>query len=111
MADFTKDHIQYYLLWLLEKKGASKIGVHTAVNAIKFYFEKVENRGKEFYYLPWPKKAVKLPVVLAEEEIVSLLQKTPNLKHRALLMTSYATGLRISELVSLKIADIDSIRR
>jgi integrase/recombinase XerD len=108
--DLTKEHIQSYLLWLMEKKGASEIAVHTAVNAIKFYYEKVENRGKEFYYLPRPKKPIRLPVVLAEEEIISLIQKTSNLKHKALLMTSYSAGLRVSELVSLKIVDVDSKR-
>lgn len=65
---------------------------------------------RSFTICPGPKKPVKLPVVLAEEEIISLIQKTPNLKHRALLMTSYSAGLRVSELVSLRIKDIDSKR-
>lgn len=106
----TKEHIQSYLLWLLDKKGVSEQSVHTAVNAIKFYFEKVEKRQKEFFDLPRPKKPEKLPVVLAEEEIVNLIMQTPNLKHRALIMTAYAAGLRVSELVNLKVSDIDSKR-
>src|SRR5207302_1560354 len=56
------------------------------------------------------KKAHTLPDILAEEEIVDLIKKTDNLKHRALLMTSYSAGLRVSELVTLKKGDIDSKR-
>lgn len=110
VSSLTKGHVQSYLLWLIQKKGVSEAGVHTAVNALKFYFEQVEGRAKEFYDLPRPQRPQKLPAILAEEEIVSLIQKTANLKHRALLMASYAAGLRVSELVSLKIADIDSKR-
>jgi site-specific recombinase XerD len=97
-------------LWLIKKRGYSEQHVHTSVNALKFYFEQVEGRTKEFYDLPRPKKPQKLPSVLAEGEVIALIKKTPNLKHKALLMTSYSAGLRVSELVHLKIADIDSKR-
>ncbi|WP_206609854.1 tyrosine-type recombinase/integrase [Paracnuella aquatica] len=110
IATLTKNHAQSYLLWLIKVKGYSETHVHTAVNALKFYFEQVEGRAREFYDLPRPKKPAKLPQILAEEEVVSLIQKTANLKHRALLMTSYSAGLRVSELVNLKITDIDSKR-
>ena len=60
-----KKHILSYLLWLLEKKGCSEAQVHTAINAIKFYFEKLMKRDKEFYDLPRPKKPFKLPDILA----------------------------------------------
>lgn len=102
--------MESYLLWLLQKKGYSEQHVHTAINALKFYFEQVEGRIKEFYDLPRPRKPQKLPSVLAEEEVVALIQTTQNLKHKALLMTSYSAGLRVSELVGLKIADVDSKR-
>lgn len=108
--DLTKDHIMSYLLWLIKKKKYSETHVHTAVNAIKFYFEQVEKRPREFHDLPRPKKPLKLPSILAEEEIVSLINNTGNLKHKAVLMTAYSAGLRVSELVRLKIAHIDSKR-
>ncbi|SHF12243.1 Site-specific recombinase XerD [Cnuella takakiae] len=110
VSSLTKAHIQSYLLFLMEKKGLSETMIHSAVNAIKFNFEKVENRGREFYDLPRPKRPEKLHVVLAEEEIISLILKTPNLKHRALIMTSYSAGLRVSELVNLRVDDMDSKR-
>jgi site-specific recombinase XerD len=102
--------VQAYLLWLLEKRGYSHANLHTTVNALKFYFEAVEGRGREFYDLPRPKKKLKLPFILSEEEMIGLIQKTENLKHRALLMTAYSAGLRVSELVSLKLKDVDSGR-
>jgi site-specific recombinase XerD len=89
-----KDHVQAYLLWLIQKKGYTEAAIHNAVNALKFYFEKVEGRGREFYDLPRPRKPQKLPSVLAEEEVIDLIKKTHNLKHRALLMTAYSAGLR-----------------
>lgn len=108
--DLKKEHIMSYLLWLLEKKGSSETKVHTAVNAIKFYFEQVVGRGKEFYDLPRPKKPFTLPNILAEEEIIALIQGIDNLKHRAMIMAGYAGGLRVSEIIHLKVGDIDSKR-
>jgi integrase/recombinase XerD len=105
-----KNHVEAYLLWLLKEKNYSEAHLHTAVNAIKFYFEHVENRGKEFYDLPRPKKPMLLPDILAEEEVVSIIRSVTNLKHKALLMTSYSAGLRVSELVNVKVLDIDSKR-
>jgi site-specific recombinase XerD len=110
VTTLDKKHVTSYLLWLIKKRGYSEQHVHTAVNALKFYFEQVEGRAKEFYDLPRPKKPQKLPSVLAEEEVTDLIRKTVNLKHRTLLMTSYSAGLRVSELVNLKITDIDSRR-
>ncbi len=108
--ELTKEQIMSYLLWLLEKQGHSETKVHTTVNTIKFYFEQVLGKEKAFYDLPRPKKPFKLPAVLAEEEIIKLIQKLSNLKHKAILMTGYAAGMRVSEIIHLQIADIDSKR-
>lgn len=110
VSSLTKEHVQSYLLWLIRNRRYSEAHIHTAVNALKFYFEQVEGRGTEFYDLPRPKKPQKLPSVLAEEEIISLIRETANLKHRALLMAAYSAGLRVSELVGLELRDIDSKR-
>ncbi|RYZ59771.1 MAG: hypothetical protein EOO14_08035, partial [Chitinophagaceae bacterium] len=110
VASLTKERVQAYLLWLLREKHYSAANLHTTINALKFYFEGVEGKGREFYDLPRPKKPYKLPAVLSEEEMIALIQKTENLKHRALLLTAYSAGLRVSELVSLQIRHIDSHR-
>ncbi|WP_121354111.1 tyrosine-type recombinase/integrase [Flavisolibacter nicotianae] len=110
VSSLTKANLESYLLWLVKKRGYREAHLHTAINALKFYFEQVEGRAREFYDIPRPKKPLRLPHILAEEEVVALVRSTPNLKHRALLMTAYGAGLRVSELVGLKIQDIDSKR-
>jgi site-specific recombinase XerD len=110
VASLTKERVQAYLLWLLREKGYSEANLHTTINALKFYFEQVEGRGREFYDLPRPKKPFKLPSILSEQEMILLIQKTANVKHRALLLTAYSAGLRVSELVTLKLSNIDSHR-
>ena len=110
VQDLTRANVQSYLLWLIRVKKYSETQVHTTVNAVKFYFEKVESREKEFFDLPRPSKPKLLPEILAEEEVVSLIKKIDNLKHRTLIMTAYSAGLRVSELVNLMIKDLDSKR-
>jgi site-specific recombinase XerD len=101
----SKENILSYLLWLYKKKGYSEAHLHTTVNALKFYFEKVEGRARQFYDLPWPKRPHKLPAILAEQEIVALIKSTLNLKYKTLLMAVNSDGLRVSELVCLKVTD------
>jgi integrase/recombinase XerD len=108
--DLKKEQVHSYLLWLIKNRKYSETHVHTAVNAIKFYFEKVEKREKEFFDLPRPRRPQLLPDILAEEEVVMLISSIKNIKHRSLIMTAYSGGLRVSELVKLKIMDIDSKR-
>lgn len=110
VSELTKERVQGYLLWLLNKRHYSATHLHTTINALKFYFEQVLGRGREFYELPRPQKPLKLPSVLAASEVARMIQVTKNLKHKALLMTAYAAGLRVSELVRLKIKDIDTQR-
>lgn len=65
---------------------------------------------RKIYTIDRPRKEKFLPEVLSEEEIVQILNATENLKHKAVLMTIYSAGLRISELVNLRLKDIDSQR-
>jgi site-specific recombinase XerD len=108
--DLSKQQVMSYLLWLLQKQGCSETKVHTAVNAIKFYFEKVMGREKEFYNLPRPKKPFKLPGMMAEEEVKSVINHISNIKHRAMIMAGYAAGMRVSEIIGLRPENIDSKR-
>ncbi|WP_228780176.1 tyrosine-type recombinase/integrase [Aquiflexum lacus] len=80
------------------------------VNAIKFYFEKVRGGERKYYHVDRPIREKALPEVLSEEEVTKILRVTKNIKHKAILMTIYSAGLRIGELVNLKIKDIDSNR-
>lgn len=81
-----------------------------AINAIKFYYERVLNGDRKIYLLDRPRKEQKLPVVLNQEEVKQLLKCIDNIKHRALVMLVYSSGLRLSEIVGLKIKDLDSVQ-
>lgn len=106
----TKEHIKSYLLWLLQKKKHTENKVHTTLNAIKFYFEQVLHNPKIFIDIPRPKKRVQLPTVHSAGEVKNLLKAKENVKHQTALMAGYAGGLRVSEIVKLKVTDIDSAR-
>ena len=96
--------------YLVNDRRVSASMQNQAINAIKFYFEKVLGGARKFYFLERPRRERKLPLVCSEEEIAGILKATTTLKHKAILMTIYSAGLRISELIQLKIADIDTDR-
>lgn len=80
------------------------------INAIKFFYEKLLKRPAKQYDLPRPKKEHKLPSVFSEEEIRKMIEACENLKHRSILCLAYAAGLRVSEIINMKLKDIDSKR-
>lgn len=106
----SNEELHGLLLWFLQVKGCTEHYMHVLINAMKFYFEKVLGRDPEHIDLPRPRKPLQLPVVLAEEEVVKMMESMENIKHRCILMTAYSGGLRVSEVVSLKLKDIDSKR-
>lgn len=103
------EHLQRYLLNCLQN-GLAENTVHSRINALKFYFEQVLHKEKMFFDIPRPKKPLLLPGVFNKEEIVSILNNVNNLKQKTMLMLAYACGLRVSEVISLSIGDIDSSR-
>ena len=81
------------------------------MNAIKFYFEKVLHRDKIFFeMIPRPKKTKSLPKALSKKDIAKIFANMENPKHLMMLKLCYGMGLRVSEIVNLKITDIDSGR-
>lgn len=103
-------HIQSFLRHLVMERKVSTSYQNQAINAVKFYFERVLGGQRTSYKIDRPKKEKALPVVLSEEEIVRIFKNVENLKHKAILIVIYSAGLRISECVNLKIKDIDSYR-
>jgi site-specific recombinase XerD len=77
---------------------------------VKFYYEQVLNREKFFWEIPRPKKPLKLPRFFNQDETASIIKAAGNIKHKAMLMLAYSCGLRVSEVVAIKIKDIDSKR-
>lgn len=106
--DCDAEKIRSYMLYCTNHLKLTENTLHSRLNAIKFYFEKVLHRERFTYDIPRPKKPSKLPKVINANDIKVLLEKTPNLKHNTMLKLCYGMGLRVSEIVSLKIIDIDS---
>lgn len=108
--DFTTNRIKDYLQYCADTLKLSENTLHSRINALKFYFEQVLKRDRFFWDIPRPKKPQSLPKLLNEDEIRRLFNALINKKHKAMLFTAYSGGLRVSEVVNLKIADIDSKR-
>jgi integrase/recombinase XerD len=94
----------------LVSAGVSWAGFNQAVCAIRFFYGVTLRRPAVVERIPYARKLTHLPVVLSAAEIERFLAAVPNLKHRVALTTAYAAGLRVSEVVRLRIADIDSAR-
>lgn len=99
-----------YLHYCSKTLGLSENTIHSRMNALKFYYEQVLKREKFFYDIPRPKKPMQLPRLLNETELRKLFNALDNRKHKAMLFTAYSAGLRVSEIVNLKLSDIDSNR-
>ena len=94
----------------LVSRGVSWDGFNQAVCALRFFYGVTLGRSAMVERIPYARKLRHLPVVLSTDEVARFLAGVPNLKHRMALTTAYAAGLRVSEVVRLKIADIDSAR-
>jgi site-specific recombinase XerD len=119
VADFAKhfeaapdrlgpEHVREYQLFLVQRKKLSWSPFNQTVCALRFFYHDVLHRDWIIEHIPYPRHEQKLPVVLSPSEVAALFQSTPNLKHRAILMTIYAAGLRVSELINLQVTDIDN---
>ena len=106
----SKEVIEKYLLWRLSVKQSSESDANIHINAIKFYYEQVHGRERMLFQLPRPKKPIQLPKVLGENELERLFMTLGNIKHKTILLTAFSCGLRISEVINLKLSDIDSDR-
>lgn len=99
------DDIRCYLEKMADF-GASSSTVNLAYSALKFYFEKILRR-KFFISIPRAKKSKYLPVVFSKEEVKKILGSIQNVKHKLILGLMYSSGLRVSEIVGVKVKDFD----
>lgn len=99
-----------FLRYLVMERKVSISYQNQAINAIKYYYEKVLGGKRKFYFIDRPKKEKTLPTVLNEVEIVCLLKTVENKKHKTILMLAYSSGLRLGEIIRLKLTDIDRQR-
>lgn len=106
----SENEINVYMKFLIEKRKISASTQNMAINAIKFYFEQVKKERSKRYQYDRPVKERKLPVVLSKEEVSRLFSSCANIKHNAMLQLIYSAGLRRSELINMKVGDIDRDR-
>ena len=105
------EEIRSYQVYLTKEKKLSPGSILIAVAALRFLYKVTLHKEWSLEeVIPAPKKPVKLPVILSPEEVLQFLSCVPSIKHRTILTTCYAGGLRISEAISLKVTDIDSQR-
>jgi len=105
------EEIRSYQVYLTNEKKLAPSSILIAVSALRFLYRVTLHKDWTLPdIIPAPKKPQKLPIVLSREEVLQFLASVPSLKHRAILTTCYAAGLRISEAVSLKATALDSQR-
>ena len=101
-------HIQEYLHFLIHDRALSQSYVSQTYSALRILYERILKRTWNIDRIPRSKKAKRLPVVLTQTEVRSILQAASNLRDRAIFATVYSAGLRTSEVARLKVTDIDS---
>lgn len=106
--NFTEEMMMQYLLYLAKTLGCSRVKCRMAAQSISLFFRCVLKMPYVIPSLIYPRPGSKLPPVMSAEEIKTLIDSIQNIKHRTVVMLLYSTGMRLSEMAHLKIADIDS---
>ena len=106
----TEPQILEFLRYLITERRVSISYQNISINAIKFYYEKVLKGQRKFYFIDRPGKETILPDVLNIDEITAMIKATENIKHKLIIMFAYSSGLRLGEVVRLKLKDIDRQR-
>ena len=117
LADFLKrspdtatgEDLRRFQLYLVDQ-GTSPITINATICGLKFFFGTTLGRSELMLKMQTVQVPQKLPVVLSRDEVTRLIAAAPNLKSQTALSVAYATGLRVSEVIGLKVTDIDSKR-
>ena len=104
------EDIHTYQLHLIRDRKVAENTFNQYVSALKFLYGQTLKRDWKIDMIPYHKRSKRLPVVLNREEVVKLYKAVPYLKHKAMILTLYSTGIRASELANVKVSDIDSKR-
>lgn len=107
----TAEEVQAYLLELLQVRKRAWSTVNIAVHGLRFLYHVTLQRDRMAFSIPSGHAPAKLPHILSTDDVRRILAAaTPNVRHHAMLATTYAAGLRVNELVHLRVTDIDSAR-
>ena len=105
-----KEHIRAFQVHLVCEKKVTFGTLNVYTSALRFLYNVTLGNDWNVAAIPYAKTPRRLPKVLTQDEMLRLFAGIPNLKHRAIVMTTYAAGLRVSEVARLRICDIDSRR-
>ncbi len=106
VEDMTYSHIQQYILYLRKEKALSAGTINIHISAIRFFYTHVLDKEWDKKKIPRMKRVYNLPVIPPKCDVIAILNGTANLKHKAILALIYGSGLRVSEVASLRICDI-----
>jgi len=106
----TSNQLQDYFLYLVKQRKLSAASCRLYLNGIRFLYLQVLNWSEFDIELHTPKRPQRIPELLSQREVACILSACHNAKHRVMLTTCYACGLRVSELVALQVKQIDSDR-
>jgi len=106
----TDREVQAYLLYLIQERHLAWSSCNVAAQALRFFYHTTLGHAHTRFTIPAPKQPSKLPAILSREDVSRLLTAATYPKHRALLMTRYGAGLRVSEVVHLQVVDLDGDR-
>lgn len=106
--DITVQDIQRYILYLKQQRGLAPGTINNYISAIRFFYTHVLDKQWDKEKVPRMKRVQKLPLIPSRDVVLAILEAPTNLKHKAILSLIYGSGLRVSEVASLKIGDICS---
>jgi site-specific recombinase XerD len=106
ISDITECDLRHYIVKDKKRKISSSTQM-AIINSFKAFFKEMDGRSFDHTILPRPKMEQKQPDILSTEEIQRILNFTPNLKHRSIIALMYSCAIRVSEVINLKVKDID----
>jgi integrase/recombinase XerD len=109
-AKLSQNEIKSYLIYLVKECKLAASSYNVAVHSLRFFYDMVLRRIISYRDFPLSKEPKKLPDILSQAEVTSIIRACGNIKHRAMLVLAYGAGLRSAEIACLKIGDIDSDR-
>jgi integrase/recombinase XerD len=106
----SDDEVQAYLVHLLRERQRSWSTCNVVAHGLRFFYHTTLKRDRATFAIPAPRQRQRLPAILSREEVEGVITHVTNLKHRTMLLTAYAAGLRLNEVLHLRVTDIDSAR-
>jgi site-specific recombinase XerD len=108
VEELDETDVREFLIHLIRENKVQTVTVNSYSASIRFFFAVTLNRTMNYLQIPRFKTAKKLPEILTREELHTLINECPNVKHKAFFQVAYGSGLRISEIAALRVKDIDS---